>query len=369
MDNKRTLQTVFIFALFALMFALIIGMLYPFFTVILWTILLYIILNPLHRRCIQKLNKQKKFYEFKRHLLAGFFSLGIILIIIGPIIGCGIVLVQQLLSFLKSIENFVTQNPNFFTETGIGQFFSSVIEKLNLNFIDLQTIDLKSSIVSLVQQYSSKIFTMGTSIISGTGTFIFSLALIAFALYFCFLDGRYLASLIAKAIPINPQYMSTLMKKFTEITRHLFSGYILVALYQGFAAFIIMLIFGVNGSLLFSVLLMLASFIPMFGAALVWVPIGIGICLSESLLKGILFLIICGICVSLLDNLLRPLFLKDRIKVHPLIIFFAILGGLNVFGMNGLVLGPMIIILFFTLLDLLINPNSNTSLTPNQNKD
>ena len=64
---------------------------------------------------------------------------------------------------------------------------------------------------------------------------------------------------------------------------------------------------------------------------------------------------LCGFCVSFLDNFLRPIFLKDRINVHPLVIFFSILGGLQVFGMNGLLLGPMIVILFFTVLDMLVS--------------
>lgn len=355
MDNKRTLQTVFIFALFALMFVLIVGMMRPFFTVILWTILLYILLNPLHRRCLARLDGGKRLFQLKRHLLAALFSVGVLLVIIGPIVAIAVVLVQQLLSFLGSIENFISENPDFFTQAGIGQTIASAVDRLSLSFVDLGDIDLKADLLHFVQQYSSKIFSMGTSVISGAGNFVVSLAFVAFALYFCFLDGRYLASLIAKAIPIDPGYMSALMRKFTEITRHLFSGYILVALYQGAAAFVIMLAFGVDGALLFSVILMLASFIPLFGTAIVWVPVGIGIAAADGLVKGILFLAICGVCVSMLDNFLRPLFLKDRIKVHPLVIFFAILGGLRLFGLNGLILGPLVIILFFTVLDMLVN--------------
>jgi predicted PurR-regulated permease PerM len=56
----------------------------------------------------------------------------------------------------------------------------------------------------------------------------------------------------------------------------------------------------------------------------------------------------------MLDNLLRPVFLKDRIQLHPLIIFFAILGGISVFGFNGIILGPMVVILFLTVLDLFL---------------
>ena len=116
-----------------------------------------------------------------------------------------------------------------------------------------------------------------------------------------------------------------------------------------------MLIFGVKAPLLFAVVLMFASFIPLLGASLVWLPIGIIMCFTQSILKGILFIIICGICVSLLDNFLRPFLLKDRINAHPLIIFFAILGGVKVFGINGLIIGPLVVILFFTVLNLLLN--------------
>ena len=72
---------------------------------------------------------------------------------------------------------------------------------------------------------------------------------------------------------------------------------------------------------------------------------------------------ISGVCISFLDNFLRPLFLKDRINVHPLVIFFSILGGINLFGMNGLILGPLIVILFFTVLDLLVSSTTNKEIT------
>lgn len=355
MDNKKTLQTIFIFALFALMFALIISMLFPFFTVILWTMLLYVLFNPLHKRLIKKIDKNKKMYDLKRHVLAGTFAVGILLVIIGPIAGLISMLIQQLMSFLVSVENFIQTNPDFFTSSDVWKTIVSFVEGFGFSFTDLSNIDLRSEVLTLVQQHSSNLLSMGTSIISGTGTFVVSILFVIFALYFCFLDGQYLASLVGKAIPIDPQYMATLMNKFVEITRHLFSGYILVALYQGLAAFIIMLIFGVEGALLFSVVLMFASFIPLFGAAIVWIPIGVVIFVTDSAIKGILFLILCGVCVSFLDNFLRPLFLKDRIHVHPLVIFFAILGGIQVFGLNGLLLGPMIVILFFTVLDMLVN--------------
>jgi len=69
-------------------------------------------------------------------------------------------------------------------------------------------------------------------------------------------------------------------------------------------------------------------------------------------LKGVLFLCVAGFFISSVDNFLRPMFLKDRIQIHPLLIFFSILGGIRFFKLNGIVLGPLFLILFFTLIDI-----------------
>jgi len=355
MNNKSTIQTIFIFALLALFMVACIAMLYPFFTVILWTTLLYIIFRPLHNKCYLKLDRSKKFYRLKKHLLAGAFSLGILLLIITPLFFISIMLLQEFSSFIQESISFLKNNPDFFSHEGPFETVFLFFNKLGINIPNFDANSIRTYLIQYLQTYSSKILSIGTSIVGKTGNFLLSLLFVVFSLFFFFLDGQYLATIFKQALPVKNEYMAILTKKFTEITRNLFSGYILVALYQGIISFVIMLIFKIQGALLFSVILIFASFIPLLGASLVWLPIGIALCFTDSLLKGILFIIICGICVSLLDNFLRPFLLKDRINVHPLIIFFSILGGIKVFGMNGLIIGPLVVILFFTVLNMLLN--------------
>ena len=353
MNKKNTLQTVFIFSLFALLFVLVAAMLYPFYTVILWAIFLYIILFPLYKRIMDRMNPEKKFYSAKLKLLSGVFAIGTLILIITPIIFLSIMLIQQLGTFLKRAEQFIVQNPDFLENTKLVAFINEISEKLEITIIDFDFASLKTNLIGLLRNYSSKAVSIGTTVLSGTGSFVVSLCFVVFSLYFFFQDGHYLGGLIGKAIPIEPLYMSTLKDKFIDITHKLFSGYIMVALYEGIASFILMSIFQVEGSLLFSVLLMIASFIPIVGATVVWIPVGLILCLTVSTVKGVLFLIIAGAIITVLDNFLRPMYLQDRINVHPLIIFFSILGGIKLFGINGLLLGPMVIILFFTVLDML----------------
>lgn len=372
MNNKITIQQIFLFGIFFLLFFLIVYMMTPFATVLLWTCLLYILIRPLFHKVSSRIQKEKKFYNFKRQLCAIGFSLGTLLLIIGPITTIIYMLIQQGISFLQSAENYISNNPNSISSSAFLVNIKNFFNQIGYDLPMFSPQEFESYLMELIQTYSTKLFSLGTGIISKTGSFIMSLVFIIFALYFCFLDGDYLISLIRKAIPIKHSYMDILIKRLSDITKNLFSGYVLVALYQGLAAFIIMLCFGIPGALLFSVILMFASFVPIFGAALIWAPIGIVICITDSIIKGIFFLIISGFCISFLDNFLRPFFLKDRINVHPLVIFFSILGGVTVFGLNGLILGPLVVILFFTVIDLIITQKSNTqneSKGKDENKD
>jgi predicted PurR-regulated permease PerM len=117
---------------------------------------------------------------------------------------------------------------------------------------------------------------------------------------------------------------------------------------------VIFSIFNIKGSLVLAALTFICVFVPMIGGGLVWWPLGIAFIMNGEIIKGIIFIIMSALFISTLDNILRPIFLQDRIKLHPLIIFFAIMGGLRVFGFNGLVLGPLIVILFLTVLDLFL---------------
>ena len=117
--DKTSLQNLFLFALFALLLVAVIAILRPFFTVILWSSLLYILISPLHRKIFNKINPEKKGYNIKKVLLSGSFAVGTILIIAGLLFLLGSQLISQLISFLEDAEKFIKENPNFFKDADI----------------------------------------------------------------------------------------------------------------------------------------------------------------------------------------------------------------------------------------------------------
>lgn len=101
MLKKTNLNSIFLFALFGLFFVALIGIFYPFFYIILWASLLYILLSPLHKIFYKKLQQHKRFFKFKKHILAAIFSIATLVLIIGPLLLLSLQLSKQLYLVFK----------------------------------------------------------------------------------------------------------------------------------------------------------------------------------------------------------------------------------------------------------------------------
>ena len=317
-----------------------------------WSAVFYLMLRPLYNKILSRLNKEKRFFKLKNRLLAGAFSIGTVVIVAVIFVFLLVNLAGQIISFVNEIIPFINSHLDFFKGNELGRNISDLVYEWSAGTIDLAGIDFKAQIVSLLRQYSDRILLVSRSLVSNIASFLVSLCFMSFSLFFFYMDGSYLVGLVINAIPISRRQSRALIRKFRDVLGNLVQGLFLVALYQAVVAFIIFSCFRITGALLFAILLFFSSFVPMFGCAIVWLPLGIMIAATRGIPLGLIFVILCGVLISFMDNFLRPFLLKDRIKVHPLLIFFSMLGGIKFFGVNGLILGPMTVILFFTIVDM-----------------
>ena len=350
--QHRSIQSYVFAGILVLLLLAVFRLFAPFFTALLWSTLQYIIFSPLHRRLIKNLNFNTLKGKVLRNLWAGVFTVGTMVIIIIPLLFAVRIFYRQILELGRGVLGFLNERPDYVHE--LFEKVSGFISDISAEQLHITASDLEAQIVSFLTGELQNIASQSRNIIQTAGSFLFTIMLMTFSMFFFYVDGPYLFRLVLKAVPIKREYISTLTKKFLDITRNLFLGYILVALLQSVVAYIIFTIFGVKGSLVLSVLTFMIVFIPMFGGTIIYIPIGVAMIIGGNVGKGILFLIVSIIFISGIDNVLRPFFLKDRIQLHPLIIFFAILGGLFVFGFNGFILGPVFVILFLTVLDLFL---------------
>jgi predicted PurR-regulated permease PerM len=354
MSDRRTpaIQAYVFGALLIILFIMVCRLFAPFFTVLLWSTLLYVLISPLHHRVIRNLNFSSTKGRILKNFWAAVFALGTAVVIMIPLSFIASLFSRQIVELMRYIRDLFNQRPDSFSD--LFNNLSLLIADLSQDQIQVSGVEIERWLLDSLSGGLQRLISLSSIVARNIGTFFVGLVLMIFTLFFFYADGPYLSRLAIHAIPIRKAYMRTLMGKFMDITRNLFLGYILVALIQATLAYIIFVIFRVSGALVLAGLTLICVFIPMIGGGLVWLPLGLIRILTGNVLNGILFLIVSGFFISLLDNILRPMFLKDRIQLHPLIIFFAILGGVSVFGFNGLVLGPMIVILFLTVLDLFL---------------
>jgi predicted PurR-regulated permease PerM len=349
---SKTIQNIVFGAILILLFIAVCRLFAPFFSVLLWSILFYVLFVPLHQRITGKMNFSGLRGFVLKNIMAGVFSLGTLVLIAGPISFVASRLFRQITDLIHLARNYFGANPEFFSD--VLEHVSRLIYDFSSGVVVVSAGDIQDRIMSFLGLSLQSVIRISGGIARNVGSFAAGLVFMLFCLFFFYLDGPYLSRLVLHIIPIKKDYISALVGKFKDITRNLFLGYIMVALVQALMAYIIFTIFAVRGSLVFAVLVLFCSFLPMFGAGLVWLPMGIVRVISGNVVGGIVFLAVSGFFISTLDNFLRPIFLQNRIRLHPLFIFVSILGGVVTFGFNGLILGPMVIIFFLTVLDLFL---------------
>ena len=351
-SGQRRIQSYIFGAILVLLFLAMLRLFAPIFTALLWSTLLYILLSPLHRLLIRNLNFETLKGRILRNIWAAVFTLGTIVIILFPLSFVISVFFRQIMEIVRYARDLLSEKPEYLQD--LFERLSGIIRDVSAGQIYITADDISHQIINFLTARQQQIFYLGGSILKYLGGFSINILLMTFTMFFLFVDGPYLARLVLRAIPIKNEYISTLTGKFLDIIRNLFLGYIIVAALQSLIAYIIFTIFGVKGSLVLAVLCFFLVFIPMFGTTIIWIPLGVFRIAGGDIAGGIIFLIVSAIFLSGTDNILRPFFLKDRIQLHPLIILFAIFGGLAAFGFNGFILGPVLVILFLTVLDMFL---------------
>jgi predicted PurR-regulated permease PerM len=349
---RRKIQGYVLGAILVLLFIAVCRLFAPFFTVFLWSVLFYVLLSPLHRLAVKKLDFNTPKGRILRSLWAAVFALGTAVLVLMPLFFLAARFIRQIIGLARKTADTLNSRPAILRD--IFEAVSDWVRGFTLGHIELSAEQISAQVSGLFSSALQNLVQMSSSIVFNVGFFFLSLALMIFCLYFFYLDGPYLARLLLHSIPIRKEHLSALSGKFLDITRNLFLGYIIVALIQAALAFGIFLLFRVEGALVFAGLTFFCVFVPIFGGSLVWIPLGVVMFLNGSPGEAVLFMLVSLVFISVPDNFLRPWFLKTRIQLHPLIIFFAILGGISVFGFNGLVLGPLLVILFLTVLDLFL---------------
>jgi predicted PurR-regulated permease PerM len=186
----------------------------------------------------------------------------------------------------------------------------------------------------------------------GTANFVFMAFVFLYTMYFFQMDGDRLVRKILYYLPLNSEDEGLMMSKFTSVTRATIKGTMLIGILQGGLAGGAFAVAGIDNAVFWGTVMAVLSIIPSVGSALVWLPASIILIAQGSVAGGAGLLLFCGVVVGSLDNVLRPILVGKDTKMHELMIFFGTLGGIMMFGITGIFIGPLIASLFVTIWEL-----------------
>lgn len=231
----------------------------------------------------------------------------------------------------------------FFASVGqlpvIGQFFQSDILSSNSFSSDIRSVS-KSALVLLQAAYQ------------GIAHFFFWIFVMFFALFYFLIDGSRAIRYLMRLSPLRDEHDRMLMEKFVSISRATIKGTFLVGVVQGVLGGLAFWIVGVPSPFIWGLIMVFFSVIPMIGAGMIWFPAGIILLLLGDIWQGLFVLGVGMGIVSTIDNILRPKLVGRDTHMHPLLVFFATLGGISLFGLLGFIIGPIIVALFLALAEI-----------------
>lgn len=190
-------------------------------------------------------------------------------------------------------------------------------------------------------------------------SFLLNFFVMMFVVYYLLKDGNSIAKRIKNILPLKKSHKQHVFDRFHHITYSVFYGNISIAILQGIIGAIGFLVLGVPAPILWGFVMMLFALIPYFGTAIVWLPAALNLIFlgylqsdSSSTVRGVILIIYGIFVISSIDNFLKPKLIGMKANVHPILVLLGVLGGLSLFGFIGLLLGPVMLALLMTFVDI-----------------
>lgn len=323
---KKIMTTVILAVLAVLAFFV----LKPILLSVIMGVILVVVFVPLYERTL-------KYIPYKT-LASGIICTGFAFLIILPFL------------FLTPI--FVTQSFDLYLasqQIDIVQAMKDVLPST------LASDEFTSEVGSILNSFISKAANSFTNILSQfilNFPQIFLQLVVVFATFFFLLrDYEKVTDYIKSLMPFSKDVENKLFTASKEITISVIYGQVVLGVIQGLVVGTGFFIFGVSNSLLLTLFAVLAGIFPIIGTTIVWVPVAIFLLIGDSIMPAVGVSVFGLVAVSL-DNIIRPAIVSKRTRIHPLLVLLGMIGGLFLFGILGIILGPLILAYVLIVLEI-----------------
>lgn len=311
-------------------------MLKPFIGVLEWAIVLVIVFHPVQRRLARKIRY--------RGLSALLSCLLVILIVILPLSLLTISVAQEVANVAPNLPSQISQFMN--TQAPL---FGKISDWLQTRF-GIDTLRSQEFLVEQLKRSSEFLLGFSWNLIGNILGGIVKAFFVVFTMYYLFRDGEKIVKRLPAALPVSRQQGEAIIGRTQEVVSASVYGVVTIATLQGLLGGFAFWLLGVPSPVLWAVLMTFVCMIPIAGSFLVWLPLSIYLMTTGHWIKAVLLIVWGALVVSTIDNFLRPKLIRNQTKLHELFVFFSVLGGISVFGLLGIVLGPVVLAITLGLL-------------------
>ncbi|MEN6322027.1 MAG: AI-2E family transporter [Proteiniphilum sp.] len=325
--EKKNVQYKYILIGFLILLGLIIfKFIRPYMSGFLGAATLYVIVNGQQKYLTLKLNVRKS-------LSALIIVLEVLFFILLPLTGIAFLIIDTFSGITIDPEAILAK---------VNDFIALLEEKVGFN------IFTPENLAAIPRAGSNILQALG----NGVYTFVINVIVILFVLYYMLLNNDDFEKAIREILPFKEENKQIVAEETRLIIQANAIGIPLLAIIQGFFAYMGYLLFGVESAILYAILTAFSTIIPIVGTAIVWAPIGIGLLLNADYVNGIGLLAYGFFIIGGVDNVARFLLQKKLADIHPLITVFGVLIGLPMFGFWGVIFGPLILSLFILFFNM-----------------
>jgi predicted PurR-regulated permease PerM len=302
-------------------------MLRPFIGVLEWAAVLGIVFYPVHKRLAKRITR--------RGLSALISSILVVLIVVLPLTFLTMALANELAVAARSLPSHVNQ----LTEAPVTGRVSKWIQ----DHAAVETQRSQQFVAEQLQNAGAALLRQSIGLMGNLLSGIVKTFFVIFTMYYLFRDGDKIVAALPAVLPLRKSQSEAIIARASQVVSAGIYGVVTIAILQGLLGGLAFWILGIPSPILWALVMTFVCMIPIAGSFLIWLPASIYLMMTGHWTKAI-FLILWGtLIISTIDNFLRPRLMKNQTKLHELFVFFSVLGGISVFGLLGIVLGPVVL--------------------------
>jgi len=314
------------------------------------------VFHPVHRRIAARVRS--------RSISALISTIVVIVLIVVPVTLASVALVRELTEIAQSVQQ---RGTDVFDANSPG--FGPIIQWAG-HYLDSVDFDLRQFVVDQLKGFSGGIARQTIGLVGGIVRTIVSAFFIVFTMYYLFRDSEKIIAFAPQMLPLDRKQSEDLIKRAKEVIGASVHGVVTVGLIQGSVGGLAFWFLGLPSAVLWTFVMIVLSIIPMTGAPFVWIPAAVSLAMTGHWGRALILVAWGVLVIHPIDNFLRPRLVTKRAKLHELLVFFSVIGGLEVFGIMGIVLGPLLLAITISLLGVFKHPGSETlNLHSNQSVD